>query len=78
MEAKPLKAIPEEAAAPTTAKTPDRVTSDVPKTKPATAKNPGRVASGKRLAERNRLAREAKKKKPKHKNLLQITPIQIK
>ena len=31
------------------------------KTKPATAKNTGRVASGKRLAERNRLAREAKK-----------------
>ena len=50
MEAKPLEMIPE-----------DRVTSDVPKTKPATAKNPGRVASGKRLAERNRLAREAKK-----------------
>ena len=52
MEARPLETIPEE--------TPDRVTSDVPKTKPATAKNPGRVASGKRLAERNRLAREAK------------------
>ena len=31
------------------------------KAKPATAKKPGRVASGKRLAERNRLAREAKK-----------------
>ena len=31
------------------------------KKKPATAKNPGRVASGKRLAERNCLAREAKK-----------------
>ena len=57
MEARPLETIPKE----TTAKTPDRVTSDVPKTKPATAKNPGRVASGKRLAERNRLAREAKK-----------------
>ena len=39
---------------------PARVTTDPPKTKPA--KNPGRVASGKRLAERNRLAREAKKK----------------
>ena len=59
-----LEAIPEEntspAVAPTGTPTPDRVTSDVPKqTKPA--KNPGRVASGKRLAERNRLAREAKK-----------------
>ena len=31
------------------------------KTKPATAKNPGRVESGKRLAERNRLVREARK-----------------
>ena len=31
------------------------------KTKPATEKNLGRVASGKRLAERNRLARKAKK-----------------
>ena len=61
MEVQPLQTIPEEAAAPTTAKTPDRVTSDVPKTKLATAKNPGHVASGKRLAERNRLAREAKK-----------------
>ena len=60
MEAQPLETISEETAAPTTAKTPDRVTSDVPKTKPATAKNPGRVASGKRLAERNQLAREAK------------------
>ena len=56
MEARPLETIPEE-----TVKTPDRVTSDVPKTKPATAKTPGRVASGKRLAKRNRLAREAKK-----------------
>ena len=58
MEAQPLETIPEETA---TVKTPERVTSDVPKTKLATAKNPGRVASGKRLAERNRLAREAKK-----------------
>ena len=58
MEAKPLEAIPEETVAPAT---PERVTSDVPKTKPATPKNPGRVASGKRLAERKRLAREAKK-----------------
>ena len=56
MEAQSLETIPEE-----TVKTPDRVTSNVPKTKPATAKNPGRVASGKRLAKRNRLAREAKK-----------------
>ena len=50
------------AAAPTPklAATPPRVTADPPQTKPA--KNAGRVASGKRLAERNRLAREAKKK----------------
>ena len=60
MEAKPLEAIPEENAV---LATPARVTSEVPKTKPATAKNPGRVAYGKRLAERNRLARKAKKKK---------------
>ena len=53
----PLDTIPEE---PTPAPAPARVTADPPKTKPA--KNPGRVASGKRLAERNRLAREAKKK----------------
>ena len=52
MEARPLGMIPED----------NRVTSDVPKTKPTTAKNPNRVASGKRLAERNRLARGAKKK----------------
>ena len=58
MEAKPLETIPQETVAPAT---PEHVTSDVPKTKPATAKNPGRVASGKRLAERNRLAHEAKK-----------------
>ena len=51
MTSQPLETIPEE---------PARVTADPPKTKPA--KNPGRVASGKRLAERNRLAREAKKK----------------
>ena len=55
MTSQPLEAIPEE---PTP--TPSRVTADPPKTKPA--KNPGRVESGKRLAERNRLAREAKKK----------------
>ena len=58
MTTQALETIPEETVAPAT---PERVTSDVPKTKPSTAKNPGRVASGKRLAERNRLAREAKK-----------------
>ena len=62
MASQPLETIPEE---PTTVPTPPnspattRVTADPPKTKP---KNPGRVESGKRLAERNRLAREAKKK----------------
>ena len=56
MTSQPLETIPEE---PTPAPAPARVTADPPKTKPA--KNPGRVASGKRLAERNRLAREAKK-----------------
>ena len=50
MTSQPLETIPEEP-------TPARVTADPPKTKPA--KNPGRVESGKRLAERNRLAREA-------------------
>ena len=53
MTSQPLETIPEEP-------TPAKVTTDPPKTKPA--KNPGRVESGKRLAERNRLAREAKKK----------------
>ena len=57
MTSQPLETIPEE---PTPTPTPARVTVDPPKTKPA--KNPGRVESGKRLAERNRLAREAKKK----------------
>ena len=57
MTSQPLVTIPEE---PTPTPAPARVTADPPKTKPA--KNPGRVASGKRLAERNRLAREAKKK----------------
>ena len=57
MTSQPLETIPEE---PTPAPTPARVTADPPKTKPA--KNPGRVESGKRLAERYRLAREAKKK----------------
>ena len=54
MTSQPLEPIPE---APTPAPAPARVTADPPKTKPA--KNPGRVASGKRLAERNRKAREA-------------------
>ena len=57
MTTRTLETIPEETVAPAT---PARVTSEVPKTKPATAKSPGRVASGKRLAERTRLAREAK------------------
>ena len=57
MTSQPLETIPEE---PTPTPAPARVTADPLKTKPA--KNPGRVASGKRLAERNRLAREAKKK----------------
>ena len=51
---------PAAAAIPTPTPTPARVTANPPQTKPA--KNAGRVASGKRLAERNRLAREAKKK----------------
>ena len=57
MTSQPLETIPE---APTPTPAPARVTADPPKTKPA--KNPGRVESGKRLAERNRRAREAKKK----------------
>ena len=57
MTSQPLETISEK---PTPTPTPARVTADPPKTKPA--KNPGRVASGKRLAERNRLAREAQKK----------------
>ena len=57
MTSQPLETITEE---PTPTPAPARITADPPKTKPA--KNPGRVASGKRLAERNRLAREAKKK----------------
>ena len=59
MTSQPLETIPEEPT-PAPTPTPARVTADPPKTKPA--KNPGRVESGKRLAERNRLAREAKKK----------------
>ena len=50
MTTQTLKTIP--------AASPERITSDVPKTKPA--QNPDRVAFGKRLAERNRLARERK------------------
>ena len=68
MAAQTLETVPEETVAPAVAPaaTPERVTSEVPKqTKPA--KNPGRVASGKRLAEHNRLVREAKSK-PKHKS----------
>ena len=64
MASPPLETIPEEPTptpTPSNSPAPARVTADPPQTKPA--KNPGRVASGKRLAERNRLAREAKKKK---------------
>ena len=57
MTSQPLETITEE---PTPTPAPARVTANPPKTKPT--KNPGRVASGKRLAERNRLAREAQKK----------------
>ena len=63
MASQPLETIPEEptpAPTPPNSPTPARGTADPPTTKPA--KTPGRVASGKRLAERNRLAREAKKK----------------
>ena len=63
MTSQPLETIPEEptpAPTPPNSPTPARVTAEPPKTKPA--KNPGRVESGKRLAERNCLAREAKKK----------------
>ena len=65
MATPPLETIPEETQTPPTppnSPAPARVTADPPQTKPATEKNPGRVASGKRLAERNRLARAAKKK----------------
>ena len=58
METPQLETIPEETAPTTTNK---HITTDVPKTVPAKERNPGRVASGKKLAERNRLAREAKK-----------------
>ena len=39
MKAQTLETIPEETVEPAT---PNNITSDVPKTKPATAKNPGR------------------------------------
>ena len=74
MEAKPLEAIPEETVTPAaTPATPERVTSNVPQTKPATAKHTGWVASGKRLAERNRLARAAKKQAETQKQLTNST-----
>ena len=65
MASQPLETINEEPTTPATppnSPTPARVTADPPKTTPAKPKSPGRVASGKRLVERNRLAREAKKK----------------
>ena len=73
MATQPLETIPEETPAPTPA--PVRVTADPPKTKPATEKNPGRVASGKRLAERNRLAREAKKRQKQRPQVLLHRPV---
>ena len=58
MASQPIETISETPTpAPTPAPAPARVTADPPKTKPA--KNPGRVASGKRMAEINRLGREA-------------------
>ena len=65
MATPPLETIPDEtqtSPTPPNSPNPVRVTADPPKTKPAMEKNSGRVASGKRLAERNRLAREAKGK----------------
>ena len=59
MASQPLETIPEEPT-PSPTPTPARVTADPPQTKPA--KHPGRVASGKKLAEQNRRAREALKK----------------
>ena len=73
MTTQTLETIPEETVAPVTPATPEHVTSEVPKTKPATAKNPGRVASGKRLAERNGLAREAKKQAEAQKPITSTT-----
>ena len=58
MASQPIETISETPTpAPAPAPAPARVTADPPKTKPA--KNPGRVASGKRMAEINRLGREA-------------------
>ena len=58
MDTPKLETVPEETEAqPVSRPTNKHITSDVPKTAP----HPGRVASGRRLAERNRLAREAKK-----------------
>ena len=65
MASQPLETInevPTTPATPPNSPTPARVTADPPKTTPVKTKSPGHVASGKRLAERNRLAREAKKK----------------
>ena len=75
MATQPLETTPEETPAPTPAPAPARVTADPPKTKPATAKNPGRVESGKRLAERNRLAREAKKRQKQRSQVLLHRPV---
>ena len=73
MVAQTLETVPEETVAP--AATPESLTSDVPKKKTKPAKNPGRVASGKRLAERNRLACEAKKKQAEAQKPTSNTPI---
>ena len=59
MTSQPFETIPEEPT-PTPTPAPARVTADPPKTKPA--KNPGRVASGKRLAERNRPGKRSQEK----------------
>ena len=57
-----LDSIPEETVAPTvTPTTPERVTSDVPKTKPATAKKPWSCCFWQKTSRTHRLAREAKK-----------------
>ena len=62
METPKLETVPEETEAqPVSRPTNKHIHSDVPKTVPAKAKHPGRVASGKRLAERNRVAKEARK-----------------
>ena len=53
------------------------ITSDVPKTTPK-IKNPGRVASGKRLAELNKQAREARNNRPLLPNLRSLIHRKIK